>query len=656
MLSNFQCWKSGLKEGKPAALTEAEQDSQNYAGIYEHYSKISNMVLRKDYDQALHFLGNLEGVNRAEVELWKHGIKSIDEIFKRAKANARSLIGFTHRIGPVSGKVSDVRDGKVYIKTRGVEVARPLTELTENQQLELAGIEIGSRDPETQVQLAILAFFRGQRSIAKARFGEGKKSKKLIAKLHGSLARMDSIVREKEAEKLVHEAAKLAADQRWRDIRKVLDEINEKYADTKAAASAKKTLTEFEQKLQEGTLQGALAGDARLDGDDLDAVYSFKRPEQLRDWWFTGDVKPDALGLEIKGDFWLGHRVSYNRFKKLELHFRVDKFIDPDRAFLAWGVHAAAQVHIPTSMENDLPRGYFGFFKSLQSGLDSAIWTGGDKQQMIISSNKNSLKPATDYVLTITRTSSRIAWSLNGEVFLKASNLKSRPGPRLVLIGSQAVLKIRKIRVQGEIRSSWLKEAKASGRYLAEELPKAKKRFASGERINLLSEGLPKFWSGAPGEWTIKNGKSRWSNYFRAPSMRLAFPVRNGLLEGSFQYPKKESQRAFEFSFRDVGATRYALRFAASKGQVALIRYRWEDGLENSEILGESAGALFKPDVPLSFRLAFKESRIQVVFNKKPVITYNEAKAETGDISLDSVYPGRNSVYYFSNLRLQNMR
>jgi hypothetical protein len=184
-----------------------------------------------------------------------------------------------------------------------------------------------------------------------------------------------------------------------------------------------------------------------------------------------------------------------------------------------------------------------------------------------------------------------------------------------------------------------------------------KKQFSSGERISLLTDGLPKLWSAAPGEWTIKNGKSRWGNYFRAPSMRLAFPVRNGLFEGSFQYPKKKNnQRGFEFSFRDIGATRYALRFAPAKAQVALIRYRWENGLEHSEILGQSTGAVFKPDIPLSFRLAFKESRIQVVFNKKPVITYNDAKAVSGDITLDSVYPGRNSVYYFSNLRLQNMR
>ena len=652
----FSMLEKQIKEGKPAAPSNAEENQESFDGIYEHYSKITNMVLRKDYDQALHFLDTLKGVNRAEVELWKHGIRSIDEIFKNADANARSLIGFTHRVGPVSGKVSDVKDGKIYINTKGVEIARPLTELTENQQLELAGIAIGSRDPETQAQLAILAFFRGQKSIAQARFEEGKKSSKLIAKLHESLERMNSIVREKDAEKLVQDVVKLVGEQRWRDIRSTLDEINEKYADTKAVAAAQKTLNEFEQKMQEGTLQGALVGDARLDGDNLDVEYSFKKSQELTDWWYTGDLKAEPSGLDIRGDFWLGYRVSYDQINKLEIHFRVDRFLNPERAFLAWGVHAAAQVHLPSSLENDLPRGYFGFFKSLQSGLDSTMWSGGEKQQMIVSSNKSSLKPATDYVLAITRTGSNIAWSINGEVFLKASDLKSRPGPRLVLIGSQAVLKIKKIRVQGEIRSSWLKEAKAAGSYLAEELPKVKSQFASGERINLLNEGMPKIWSEAPDEWSTKNGLSRWSNYFRAPSMRLMFPVKNGLLEGSFQYTQKETQRGFEFSFRDTGDTRYALRFEPSKPQIALIRYLWNDGLEKAEILGESTGALFKPDMPLSFRLAFKDSRIQVIFNKNPVITYNDAKADTGDISLDSVYPGRNSVYYFSSLQLQNLR
>jgi len=342
--------------------------------------------------------------------------------------------------------------------------------------------------------------------------------------------------------------------------------------------------------------------------------------------------------------------------RRLEVHFRVDKLLDPANSFVGWGVHAAAQVSVPTAIDTELPRGFYGVLNALQ-GRESGIWVGGDRPKVLAVTRQDALKPARDYVFTVTHSNDMIAWALNGEIFLKAKDLGRRSGPRTALFASQVKMTISKVVVDGNVRSSWLAEAKKTGEFLESEIPAVRKKLAKGETVPLLHRGLPVLWSAAPGEWKTADIHSTWDSYYNAPPMRLPFTVKNGVIEMKFRFDKADKlQRGFELTFRDTGSSRYALRVNPAKAELAVVRYHLRNGLENEEILRQSlateiAGGIWHP-----VAVAFKDSRIQVSFHNTPVLSYSEARAAEGEVALGTVNPGRNSSYDFTDFTLREYK
>ena len=636
----------------------AASGPENYLVIYDQYKKIANMISQGDYAQALRFLDTLPKADPEEIALWKHGIETIRGTFERAARNASTLVGKTLRVGPVSGQVVAVKAGRIHLKTRGVEVARPLSELSENQQLALAGIKLGAQDPDTQAQLGVLAFFRGILSSAKARLEIGKESDQNIARFHETIERMAVLTREREAGDLIARAQKSAKAKNWRGVREALGEIRTGYSETETALKGKTTLAEIESTMAKESLDGIFSVSVKRSRNSrIEATYGFETADELWDWWRSGYVVYEkGAGIQVNGDFWLSHRAPFYDAREIEIHLRVDSILDPVRSFIGWGVHAAAQVCVPTEIENDLPRGYYGRLNTLQ-GKDSGIWVGGGQPRVASFSSQKALKPATDYVLTITRDNDRIAWSINDEIFLKAKNLKDKPGPRFTLFGHKVKLTVTRVQIAGSLSSSWLKGAKKEGDFLADSLPGIRKALAAGDTVPLLHRGLPVLWSPAPGEWKIRDGQTVWASYYRAPATRLPFAVANGLFEARFRFAEaKKNQRGFEVAFRDTGAYRYALRIDPSTSQIALVRHTWAAGAESEEILKAVRSNLITGDTWHPFALAFRGSRIQVTMHKTPVLSYDGIRTASGQISLLTTSDGRNSTYEFSDMTLRSSR
>jgi hypothetical protein len=616
------------------------------------------MVKEREYDQAIHFLRTLNGANADEVALWEAGIRDVQDIFRRAEANASTLVGTNLKIGQVSGKVVAVEGGKLHIQAGDVRLARSLSELPEKQQLELAGIRSSAEHPDTKVRLGVLAFFTGQPAMAKAYFEQAQGSQLPLIRLLQTLKRMDNLAVEGEAFRLFAEAQKLAKSGDWRKVREKLTELHAKYSNTAVVAQNESAIAVMETQMESENLEGALAGNVRRkDALHLEITYPFRRTDELWDWWRSGSglLNPNG-GLDVNGDFWMCHRAAYARVRTMEVHFRVEKLLDPANSSVGWGVHTAAQFCTPTAIETDLPRGFFGLLSSLQ-GRESGIWVGGDQPKAFAVSRQNALKPATDYVLTVTHGDDKVAWALNGEIFLKANDLGARPGPRVILMASQVQMTIKKVVIDGNIRSNWLMEAKNASEFLSAELPKVRKQLEDGEAVSLLHGGLPLLWSAAPGEWKTANGQTVWESYYNAPAMRLPFMLKNGVLEVKFCYAKEHAlQRGFEVSFRDTGASRYALRVVPAKAQLALVRYAFKNGVQEEEILKQSAANEIAPDVWHPVAVAFKDGRVCVNFHNTPVLAYNEARPCDGEISLGSVQPGSNSVYQLADFTLRPLK
>ena len=645
---------TGKVDAPKTALTEADR----YRTLYDQYTRITGLVSDRDYEQALHFLRTLRGAHPQEVALWEEGIRDVRDTFLRAEANAPRLIGTKVQLGGVSGKVVSVQDGKVYLQTGEVRVARPLSELSESQRMELAGVRFDAGHPDLKVKLGVFAFFHGKRSLAEAHFKGAEGSRLRLARLRETLGRMDELTRERHASQLLAEAGALAKAGDWREARKRVRDLRTDCGNTRTFLDNVAAIAVIEKQIESESLESVLAGRAtRKDPYQIESTYDFRDASELTDWWRSGNgVLKDGGGLTVNGDFWMGHRVAYTRLRRLEVHFRVDKLLDPANSFVGWGIHAAAQVTVPTAIDTELPRGFYGTLNALQ-GRESGIWVGGDRPKVFAITRQDALKPARDYVLTVTHSNDLIAWAVNGEIFLKAKDLGRRAGPRTVLFASQVQMTISKVVVDGNVRSDWLAEAKKTGEFLGSEIPSLRRKLAEGETVSLLHRGLPVLWSAAPGEWKAANGGATWSGYYNAPPMRLPFAVKNGVIEMKFRYDKADKlQRGFELTFRDTGASRYALRINPAKAELAVVRYYCRNGIETEEILRQSLATEIAGDLWHPVAVAFKDSRIHVSFHNTPVLTYSEARVVEGEVALVSVNPGKNSSYDFTDFTLREYK
>lgn len=462
-----------------SAITEREQERRQV--VLERYHRallagFSSLAERrfddalKQFDQALKD-PELESIR--ELIVYDRSLcEDAIGLFRAVEDTARASIGRTMKIRSYNGKVSQVKDGTIYLKSDQAELGLKILTLPTDEIIRLSAPFENEPDPAWFLGAATLARAEGDTATADSLLDKGRQNGVDTAR---AVLRFRALT-EAKAEGLYDQLASIAAKNDWPAVSQAVDQLRNQYGQAAVVRKNDAALSQYKLRARLGghRVEDCFHGRVTvLDDEQIELVYDFATEEQFKDWAWdkpAGSSEASVKWSPGKVDlFCSGYREMWYKRREGAPMLLLPLFLKSDN----WAVEADLSVDGTNAYSTGLVL-WDGDALALCAGFSST----NKKPELILSGaisnnpayvNPTGYKGYTHIVLSLTVTPNRYQYSFRRPEEPDKRSLGSvNTRDRFTYIGflsrtkgeeCSSTLTIRRVRLVGAPDPEWFRRA-----------------------------------------------------------------------------------------------------------------------------------------------------------------------------------------------------